>query len=1145
MTNRRRKIIKNLVDIFKKKDIIELKNYLNSNNIKLKLLNNRYSDVLIIAIDCCSGINIIKNIIQQCQYDTLNYTIENHHNYDDIRNSPLSMAIRKKDFTVADYLIDNGADINYFSFHVNDTCQMKYLISRGMDITNAFIKEIISQNKTNILRYIFKQYIYNDQYILSFIEIHKRLHPLSNKNIQNKIEKEKNKINFNYSLYKMAINKTNYEAVTILLKNDNRDKKIIMKNIFQIFNNGSLRESRFNFINYIKDHGNFHHLFDECYFENLGNMEEKINDMVMLFKSNDLKGLKTFVKEHHFPLNYFNYEYNDLLILSIENTTSVGIIRFIIQECHYDQLNYTIYCGNKRKSPLLSVLALNKFKIADVLLNQGFDINYKINGYSIPYFLFRFNQLNKKNFKYILSKNIHISIELINKLIKNNHNDLLQVIFKHYLINQHFVLKTLSLYKNRISLSNKQLQEILNIEYNKLKIDDITIKNAFRINNYKAIQIMYNSNDRIQSIISKYLFEFVCNQNETELLNLIRKGNFENMGLLVDQNKYSLKIKMVEETQPLIKNAINNNDLWELKKYMDDMHNYFPFDYLEHRSFDPLVYAVDKNVSHDMIKYIIQHYSTMNYIILDMNYQFKSPLITALIKNNFEIADILIRHHADINYKIHRQHAIIHYLYQCKWLNHKNLKYLINHHCEITSDFIEDLIVNLDNTLLKKVFNFTIFDPTFIIKFLNFYKNQTPIAEHQLTRLVLEERNKIPINKSLYETAINECPSTGNDYIIEYRNQNFDHNHEAVDLFLDYDISQQEELLGKINDCIILYSAIKHNNHELINKILNHELFDFHKIKLKKVIKNTILHGEMDLLYHFLKNSLTIHWFDFESIKLVLSDMIHIIYNKSVSEPSISTTTFMKFILERFFNHSSFNFKNYSLENILLIASLTRSEELLQFVIESSLNHPLFDFKKVNYEKVLLIINSVCHDLCNPKLLIELSFSNKKFEIMDHFKELLLATKKIENDEFTVFVVRKLLDFPTEHELFSCHHHIIIKELLMMVSRLKDRVHTEIFIRTILRGKIVKFNDIIIERLLQAANNVTNINLLNYYYTIIPYNYKISKFTVINVHNFIIIGIQNNNINVLNYIFQQLIDKKTFDFDSIHIDGHLMNIINQ
>eukprot|EP00833_Pecoramyces_ruminatium_P016995 jgi/Orpsp1_1/1191027/evm.model.d7180000082991.1 len=119
----------------------------------------------------------------------------------------------------------------------------------------------------------------------------------------------------------------------------------------------------------------------------------------------------------------------------------------------------------------------------------------------------------------------------------------------------------------------------------------------------------------------------------------------------------------VEEQRENLIEIIKKNNVNEFETYFKE--NGVVLNDINKSNFDILMYAIESNASVDIIKFIISQsqYKTFNYVINEHNKQ-KVPLISAILNNNFETADLLIKHRANIN-----QYDIIYYLFKINMLN--------------------------------------------------------------------------------------------------------------------------------------------------------------------------------------------------------------------------------------------------------------------------------------------------------------------------------------------------------------------------------------------------------------------------------------------------------------------------------------------
>jgi ankyrin repeat protein len=177
------------------------------------------------------------------------------------------------------------------------------------------------------------------------------------------------------------------------------------------------------------------------------------------------------------------------------------------------------------------VISKNQFRVADLLMKYGASIHYPVTYQNetveiIDYF-YSEKKLNDKILNYILAAGYNIGKDmtaLIYKFIlkKNsfsifNHDwhqklknncDLLQTIFEHYIYDNAFILRLLSLYTHKIPLSSSQLQKVISNEKNKIQIEEGMYELAVKSSHSDAITVLLNydgsSVDELAERIQKY-----------------------------------------------------------------------------------------------------------------------------------------------------------------------------------------------------------------------------------------------------------------------------------------------------------------------------------------------------------------------------------------------------------------------------------------------------------------------------------------------------------------------------------------------------------------------------------------------------------------------------------------------------------------
>lgn len=265
--------------------VAEIKNYIEKNNVKIKNLNNKNFDIILYVIEYCNDYNIIKYFIQECEYETFNYTIYNFTYHSS--QVPLFTAIIKNKFKVADLLIKYGASINYCinnldcrKISIVDYCcfikkikdfnrlQFNYILKKGFNknnITSSLITKFVYNNRADLLETVFKHYIFDNLFILNLISFYKNKVPLSDNLLQNEIVKEKRKIEIDEEVYQKTLFRVNSDVLSILYDYDYDDlimdrvqhyrilEKAVLSNNYslveKILNNKSLNSSSMSFNN--------------------------------------------------------------------------------------------------------------------------------------------------------------------------------------------------------------------------------------------------------------------------------------------------------------------------------------------------------------------------------------------------------------------------------------------------------------------------------------------------------------------------------------------------------------------------------------------------------------------------------------------------------------------------------------------------------------------------------------------------------------------------------------------------------------------------------------------------------------------------------------------------------------------------------
>jgi len=1172
-------------ELIKNNKVIELKDIIKNFNIEAEYFSKNFSkDFLKYCIEEYDvSVDLVEFIINYFKYSNLNYGYEfsklkklNEFSNDNFFKPPLAVAIEKNNFKVANLLIEYGADINYIKplvlKKILNKKNSRFILDKGIKLTSNLIdiliytvpvtknKHIIDINTTDnvhnanyFLKQIFNYYIYDNNFILNLLGIYKNKKPFSRKNLEKVITTEKAKLSINRHIYKIAIDNENFNILTLLYDNDSRENEIILNDIYAILNN--------------RNDGN----------EILGKIENKdlrnsisilllYHDTILsLIKSSDIIQLQNFVKENSIQLDKFNNRYTnnkDLLKFAIENTFSIEIIKYIIKECQYNDLN--IYDNkeqiNMGRTYLYFAVSQNKFKISDFLLKNGADINCG----DILNWLYNEKLLNIKNLKYCLnhSVDIHSNLNFLIKLIDNNKNEFINIILKYTSFDHLFILNLLSIYKNKTVLTNQQLESIISkkqYEKNKIDFNSYLYCTALDNDNFDLIIHLLEIDPRDKSIILNEFFNLLENNssdNKKEkqkiLINHIKDSNLE----IPMNDKFLNNLGRREEQLKIIIEKIKFGYIKELNEYIFE--NEIQLSYFTTNDFDLLIYSIKNDISFEMIKFIIYQYKNLNYYIN----MYETPLLWAFSKTDFALIDLLIENGADINYYVKDKYTILQLIIYEKYFTKENFIYILDHGLKITSELMNSLIID---------------DMKGII------------------RVILERNPKIPIENEWYINA-----AKNNGEILELFFGYYDH---GKSLFLNNNL-----IIYKIFD-----EAVRYNNSDALKVLLDHEFFDFKKFSLETTLKdkkdewilsfanliNSIIgHHTFDfkiinfemILNEIVDNFLeSIEFYYYKNYEELLEDQVHNDKSKKESRLEVGKTKYKKYfysieiIINSLMTHETFNFSVVNFEKALLsiiefpikimrVFDLEyKCSNFIKLFIKKSIDHESFDFSKYRFDTLLYIISQSVYikdDFDFINFIIRKSFYNKtmSYSLMNigkilfilrriyninvyksyirelfnyrqfnlsnyNIKDILLETVKIENNSITEFIFEGLLN----HRSCNFNKNLDIKKVLLVTSQVENEAIFKYLVKKFINHRTLKFNDIndTVEGVLLASSKIKNVSKCKF---IVEETFKNNKYNPrylniasINFKKILLSANRCSNIFIMKYIIDNLLGHDDLD----------------
>lgn len=348
--------------------------------------------------------------------------------------------------------------------------------------------------------------------------------------------------------------------------------------------------------------------------------------------------------------------------------------------------------------------------------------------------------------------------------------------------------------------------------------------------------------------------------------------------------------------------------------------------------YDLLISTIEaeSEVSLEIIQFIIDElpYESLNYFIHNADEQnanrfvnvysyghYKTPLFSAIAHQKFDIASLLIKNKADINYKITDFKSltgvaintvnIVNNLYSTYHLNRKNLKYILSHGFKIqgiTSSLIIDLISyknEIKNDLLEIIFRYYIYDNDFILNLLHSYKYQKTLSNRKLHYLMTKEKNKIVINDAMYASTVQYA---------YYKNW------DALCLFFVYDGSDSLKIFDRVQRYQILDLAIEKNDYYFLKTLLNYKPWKQSKnLDIERLIIKAIQKDNGDII---------------------------------------------KLLLESFFVKTSSGLENFSFENILFEADKTKSVDIILLLMNFMVNYKFgYLCQAVSFKEMIIYVD--------------------------------------------------------------------------------------------------------------------------------------------------------------------------------------------
>jgi len=210
--------------------------------------------------------------------------------------------------------------------------------------------------------------------------------------------------------------------------------------------------------------------------------------------------------------------------------------------------------------------------------------------------------------------------------------------------------------------------------------------------------------------------------------------------------------------------------------------------------------------------------------------EFNETAIKLINGNNFEELKKLIKCHSEIDFveslyeaafKINNENFIklllrndiknkniISFFYDEDYLNLKNLKFILKCGYEISPDIFSEFIIDNRVDLIKEIFEYSIFDNSFILKLLLYYKHNRCLTTSDLQDLITLEKCKIDMNR---------VDSDGNTLLITACSF---HNESVIKLLVEHGADVNKDVVDIYGYSKSPLTSVCHNGNESIVKYL-------------------------------------------------------------------------------------------------------------------------------------------------------------------------------------------------------------------------------------------------------------------------------------------------------------------------------------
>ncbi|KAG4095737.1 ankyrin [Neocallimastix lanati (nom. inval.)] len=291
-------------------------------------------------------------------------------------------------------------------------------------------------------------------------------------------------------------------------------------------------------------------------------IDELKNNIITHLKNRNLNDLKLFIISYNVNLKEIEkYGYEDLLYLAIKFDNSKEFVKYIINECGYDTVNFII--NSNSSTPIGLAVARSNFEVADLLYSEyNADINFGDGVNKCLPFAYKSGNFSLNQLIYLLNRGYNsngITEDIIKSMVISSHNSHIKCIWDHYIYDNSFIIKILKKRKEGKFYSSRQWKRILNEEKRKLYISDSLYDTVFENKNWEALQVFLNYDGRDQKMP---IFDLI---EENEVVEKAIDNDDLRTIQAISNYGYALNYKTFNSEDLIMKAySKNNEDIWKI-----------------------------------------------------------------------------------------------------------------------------------------------------------------------------------------------------------------------------------------------------------------------------------------------------------------------------------------------------------------------------------------------------------------------------------------------------------------------------------------------------------------------------------------------------------------------------------------------------